>query len=98
MERRLMGRHNISLRAIVSFTDTPAQEFKTLNISGDGAFLITDHPKPEGTRVFMSLFEDTRINKLIKRRHMVKVEGTVKRSTRYGMAVCFDHRQQFSWM
>ncbi|MCK4839235.1 MAG: PilZ domain-containing protein [Desulfobulbaceae bacterium] len=98
MERRLKGRHNIPVKAIVSFADTTSQECKTLNISGDGAFLITDHVKPEGTRVLMSIFEDTKTNRLIKRRHMVKVEGTIKRSTIYGMAVCFDHRQQFAWM
>jgi hypothetical protein len=99
MERRLKSRHKIPLlRAIVSFANTTSQEFKTLNISDDGAFIITDHPKPEGTRVFMSLFEDTWPNKLLKKKHMVKVEGTVRRKTSYGMAVCFDYRQQFAWM
>lgn len=98
MERRLKSRHNMPVKAIVSFTDTTTQEFKTLNISGDGAFLITDQAKPEGTRVFMSLFVETGPNKMIKKKAVVKVEGTVKRCTSYGMAVCFDHRQIFGWM
>ena len=96
MERRLMSRHNIPVRAIVSFTDTTSQECKTLNISGDGAFLITDRPKPVGTRLFMSLLMDARPNKLIKKKTEIKLEGTVMRLTTYGMAVCFDHRHQFA--
>jgi len=96
MERRLMSRHNIPVRAIVSFTDTTSQECKTLNISGDGAFLITDRPKPVGTRLFMSLLMDARPNKLIKKKTEIKLEGTVRRLTSYGMAVCFDHRHQFA--
>lgn len=96
MERRLMSRHNIPVRAIVSFTDTTSQECKTLNISGDGAFLITDRPKPVGTRLFMSLLMDARPNKLIKKKTEIKLEGTVRRLTTYGMAVCFDHRHQFA--
>ncbi len=98
MERRLKSRYTIPVRAIVSFPDSTSQECKTLNISGDGAFLLSDHAKPEGTRIALSLFEDTRANKLIKKRHAVEVEGTVKRSSVYGMAVCFDHRQIFGWM
>ncbi len=79
MERRLKSRHNFPVRAIVSFPDTTTQEYKTLNISGDGAFLITDRTKPEGTRVFMSLFVESSPDKTIKKRIMVKLEGTVRR-------------------
>ncbi|MEN8134138.1 MAG: PilZ domain-containing protein [Thermodesulfobacteriota bacterium] len=98
MERRMTGRHNIPLRAIVSFTDATTREFKTLNISDDGAFLISDHAKPKGTRVFMSLFVENRPGKLINNRTMVNLEGTVRRSTSNGMAVYFDHRHRFAGM
>jgi len=96
MERRLMSRHNMPVRAIVSFTDTTTQEFETLNISGDGAFFATDRAKPEGTRIFMSLFVEARLNKMVNKKHVVNLEGTVKRRTSNGMAVCFDHRHQFA--
>jgi hypothetical protein len=98
MERRLMDRHNLPVKAVVSFTDATSQECKTLNISGDGAFLITDKPKPVGTRLFMSLLMDARPDKLIKKKSVIKLEGTVRRLTSYGMAVCFEHRHQFAGM
>ena len=40
MERRLKSRHDIPMKAILSFSDNSSQECKTLNISGDGAFLL----------------------------------------------------------
>ena len=98
MERRLLDRHNLPVKAIVSYTDTTSQECKTLNISGDGAFLITDKPKPPGTRIFMSLLMDARPDKMIRKNAVIKLEGTVRRLTAYGMAVCFDHRHQFAGM
>ena len=93
-----MDRHNFPVKAIVNYTDTTSQECKALNISGDGAFLITDKPKPIGTRLFMSLLMDTRPDQMIKKKSVIKLEGTVRRLTAYGMAVCFDHRHQFAGM
>ena len=92
MERRLMDRHNLQVSAILSFSDTTSKKCKTLNISGDGAFLITSQPKPVGTRVFMSLLVEARPDEMIKKKTVIKLEGIVNRITTYGMAICFDHR------
>ena len=98
MERRLKNRHNIPAKAIVSFSDATSHEYKTLNISGDGAFLVTDQPKPVGTRVFISLFMDIRPEKMKLARKPIKIDGFVNRRSTDGMAICFDHRMPFAWM
>ena len=98
MERRLKGRHNIPMKAIVSFIDATSHEYQTLNISGDGAFLITDQPKPVGTRVFMTLFLDIEPEEMKPASQPVKLKGFVNRRRNYGMAICFDHRIPFNWM
>ena len=94
MEKRMMERYNIPLRATVTFTGTPSQEIETLNISGDGAFFRTDQTMPEGTRFFMSLFMDD----IPAKNPIIMLEGTVARRSDSGMALYFDHRQQFAWM
>ncbi|MCK4837403.1 MAG: PilZ domain-containing protein [Desulfobulbaceae bacterium] len=94
MEKRMTERYNIPLRAIVTFTGAPRQEIETLNISGDGAFFMTNQTMPEGTRFFMSLFMDD----IPAKNPVVMLEGTVKRRSTSGMGVYFDQRQQFSWM
>ena len=96
MERRLTGRYNIPLRALVSFSDDPTQEFKTRNISAGGVLFITNETKPSGTRVFMSLFPDAMPGKRTREKTGVKIEGTVKRCSSTGMAVCFDDDSRFA--
>jgi len=98
MERRLKSRHEIPMKAIVSFTSTTSHEYKTLNVSGDGAFLITDKAKPVGTRVLMSLLMDTRPDNLTKKRKVITIRGTVKHLNQHGMAICFDQRLHFAGM
>ena len=96
--RRLMDRHNLQVTAIVSFTDTTSKKCRTLNVSGDGAFLITSHPEPVGTKVIMSLLVDAKPEKFIKKKSVIMLEGIVKRITNYGMAVCFSSNHQLAGM
>ena len=98
MERRLMDRHNLQMKAILSFADTQTKECKTLNISGGGAFIMTAQTKPVGSKIFISLLTDARPDTQIKRKTVIKLEGTVRRTTTYGMAVCFEPCQQFAEM
>ena len=98
MERRLKSRHEIPMKAIVSFAGTTSHEYKTLNVSGDGAFLITDEAKPVGTKVLMSLLMDTRPDNLTRKRKVITIRGKVKRRNQYGMAICFDQRLHFAGM
>ena len=90
MERRLMDRHNLQMKAILSFPDTPTKQCTTLNISGNGAFIMTDQARPVGSRIFISLLTEAKPDKQIKKKTVIKLEGSVKRTTNYGMAVCFD--------
>lgn len=88
--RRLTDRHNLQVTAIVSFPNTTSRECRTLNVSGDGAFLMTSQAQPVGTKVFMSLLVDAKPNEQIRKKTVIKLEGTVRRLTTYGMAVSFD--------
>jgi hypothetical protein len=98
MNRRLAGRRNIPVRAIVSIPDAPPQQFETMDISADGTFLITDHPLATGTKVFMSLYIPPIPDKHVEEETVVELEGTVTRRSSEGMGVCFDHRHLFAWM
>ncbi len=89
MEKRLTDRYNLQMKAILSFTDTQTKEARTLNISGDGAFIMTSQIKPVGSKIFISLLVDAKPDEQIKRKTVIKLEGTVRRTTIYGMAVCF---------
>ena len=89
MEKRSTDRHNLQMKAILSFTDTTTKEARTLNISGDGAFIMTSQIKPVGSKIFISLLVDARPDKQIKKKTVIRLEATVRRITAYGMAVCF---------
>ena len=93
-----MDRHNLQMQAILSFTDTPTKLVRTLNISGDVAFFMTAQTKPVGSRIAISFLTDARPDTQIKRKTVIKLEGTVRRTTTYGMAVCFEPCQQFAEM
>lgn len=98
MERRLARRRNIPVRAIVAIPDAPPQQFEAMDISADGAFLITNQPLPTGTRIFMSLYIPPIPEKQVAEETLVETEGTVTRHSSAGMGVCFDHRHRFAWM
>jgi hypothetical protein len=78
------------MKAILSFTDTTTKEARVLNISGDGAFLLTSQIKPVGSKIVISLLVDAKPDKQIKKKTVIKLEGIVRRTTIYGMAVCFN--------
>lgn len=89
MEKRLTDRYNLQMKAILSFTDTTTKEARTLNISGDGAFIMTSQIKPVGSKIFISLLFDAKPDKQINKKTVIRLEATVRRTTIYGMAVCF---------
>lgn len=63
----------------------------TENISAQGAFLATNDPFPQGTRVKAVLVLDQRTSKVETRRIVhVRISGTVVRTESRGMAVGFD--------
>ena len=76
MEKRVDQRYNIPMRAILSFTDAPTQDLKTLNISSGGAFIMTKQAKPEGTEAIMSLLMDATLGRQIGKRDLGKLRPT----------------------
>lgn len=98
MEMRLMERYHIPLRANVYLSDAPTREYKIKNISSGGLFCSTSQPLVEGTRVFMLLFVDDAPEQTMPEKVVARLRGTVRRSSRHGMAICFDNRYPFSWM
>ena len=87
--RRSLERHNLQVKTIMSFTDTTSKEARTINISGDGAFIMTSNPQAVGAKVYMSLLTDARPDDQIRKKTVINLEGIVRRITPYGMAVCF---------
>ena len=88
--RRLMDRHNLQVKTVLSFPDTPTEEARTLNVSGDGAFVLTSQTKPVGSKIFISLLAAASPDKQIRRKTVIDLEGIVRRITPYGMGICFD--------
>jgi len=88
--RRFMARHNLQVKTVLSFPDTPTEEARTLNISGDGAFIMTSKPKPVGSKIFMSLLATASPDEQIKKKTVIDLEGIVRRTTPYGMGICFQ--------
>ena len=90
MDRRINDRHAIQVKTILSFADTPAKECRTLNVSGGGAFIMTSKPKPVGSKLYMSFLMDAKPNDQIRKKTVINLEGSVRRTTPYGIAVCFE--------
>ena len=88
--RRLMDRHNLQVKTVLSFPDTTTKEARTLNISGDGAFIMTSQPKPVGSKIFMSLLASARPDEQIRKKTVIDLKGIVRRITPYGMGICFE--------
>jgi hypothetical protein len=66
-------------------------ELQTRNISSAGAFLNTTRRFPVGTRCQVELIvASERIKELTGVNGLIKVEGTIVRSTPDGVAICFD--------
>ena len=94
--RRLMNRYNLQVKTVMSFPDSQTKEGRTLNVSGEGAFIVTSQTKPVGSKIYMSLLAEARPGEQIRKKTVIDLEGTVRRITSYGMAVCFEPCQEFA--
>ena len=100
-EKRKMERFAINLPALLSIKDesgnTRAFEFMIHDICAGGAFFNTDTPLPVETDVKMDLiipldkFKTRKTN-----RSRIDVSGSVIRTEKHGMAVCFDKKYSIS--
>ncbi len=95
MERRVVGRYNLQVPALV---ETPAGDgvqtfaWKTRDVSSSGAFLLTKGEKLNaGTDLKVNLF----LNSFSGAGSWVSMNGKVVRIEDEGVGVCFDGRYQF---
>ena len=93
-DRRKYERFQLELPArleINSSQKTEMFELQTRNISSAGAFLNTTGQFPVGARCQLELIVTSkRIKELTGLNGLIKVDGTIVRSTSEGVAVCFD--------
>jgi hypothetical protein len=93
-ERREYERFQLALPARVEMAASVKKEIfdaQIRDISAAGAFLLTTERLSEGTRCRLELtVPSNRIKELTGAQGLIKVEGTVVRSTPDGVAVCFD--------
>ena len=94
-ERRMYERFQLSLPARLEMNSTGKKEIfelQTRNISAAGALLLGATERyPAGTRCHLELIVTSeRIKELTGAQGLIKIEGTVVRSTPDGVAVCFD--------
>ena len=97
IEKREMERFDLELPALLSMMDESgnqrAVEFMISNICSGGAFFKTDEPLSVGTEMKMDLILPlNRFNKTGGKRSHVDVSGSVIRTEKQGMAVCFDKK------
>jgi hypothetical protein len=93
-ERRTCERFQLSLPARLEMNSTEKKEIfelQTRNISAAGAFLNTTGRFPVGTRCQLELIvASERIKEITGGHGLIKVDGTIIRSTPEGVAICFD--------
>ena len=98
IERRDMERFDLELPALLSMDNDKsgnprAFEVITHNICSGGAFFKTDTPLSVGTDVKMDLILPLEKFKHGKdKRSRIHVSGSVIRTEKQGMAVCFDRK------
>lgn len=101
LEKRKMERFNLELPALLSIVDESgkqrAAEFMISNICSGGAFFKTDEPLSVGTDIKMDLILPLdKFNKIGGKKSRVDVSGSVIRTEKHGMAVCFDKKYSIS--
>ena len=94
-ERRKYERLQLELPARLEMNSAERTEIfdlQTKDISAAGALLLgTTEQYPAGTRCQLELIVTSeRIKELTGAQGLIKVEGTVVRSTPDGVAICFD--------
>ena len=94
LERRTYERYELEVPVRVEIDVLGKEEvfeFQTNNISAAGAFLNAGDDFSEGTRCRLELtIPSARIKELTGAQSLIKVAGTVVRSTPEGVAICFD--------
>ena len=96
MERRMMERYDIPLKALLSFTDAPSRELTTTNISEGGVYFETDSVLPIGTEVYLSIFPTSFKNWLNDQQKIVRLQGKIHRRNDHGLAICFYEHYHFN--
>jgi len=103
-ERRTTERLPLKVPAMLSVVDRNGKrksfEVMTKNICSGGAFLLTDTPQAVGMDITMDLilsFNSFNMNTAAeeKKTH-IDLSGTVVRSEKNGMAVCFNKKYSIS--
>ena len=98
MEQRVYERFQVALPTRVEVVSSGGEqvfEARTRDISARGAFLHTRDALPEGSRVRLDFtVESERISKLTGSQGLIRVEGTVVRSTPEGIAIRFDRESR----
>jgi hypothetical protein len=94
-ERRKYERLQLELPARLEMNSSEKTEFfelQTRNISAAGVLLMgTTEQFPAGIRCQLELIVTSeRIKELTGAQGLIKVEGTIVRSTPEGVAICFD--------
>ena len=93
-ERRTYERFQLSLPARLKMNSSQTAEMvelQTRDISAAGAFLNTTGRFSVGTRCQLELIVSSeRIKELTGVNGLIKVDGTIVRSTPEGVAICFD--------
>ena len=98
IEKRNMERFDLNLPALLSIKAesgyTRAFEFMIRDICAGGAFFKTDNPFSVGTDGKMDLIIP--LDKFGSNRSRIDVSGSVIRTEKHGMAVCFDKKYSIS--
>lgn len=93
-ERREYERFQLTLPARLQIATSVKKEIfdaQTRDISASGAFLLTTESLSESTWCRLELtIPSNRIKELTGAQSLIKVKGTVVRSTPDGVAICFD--------
>jgi hypothetical protein len=94
-ERRTYERFQLSLPARLEIDSSERREvveLHTRDISAAGALLLgTRERYPAGTRCHLELIVTSeKIKELTGAQGLIKIEGTIVRSTPDGVAICFD--------
>ena len=98
IEKHNMERFDLKLPALLSIKAesgyTRAFEFMIRDICAGGAFFKTDNPFSVGTDVKMDLIIP--LDKFGSNRSRIDVSGSVIRTEKHGIAVCFDKKYSIS--
>ena len=98
LERRQHERFDLILPATIELLNSEEEEISDVlssNISAGGAYFHTEQPLPEGRQIRLRIrVTNERLQKLTGSQVLIKVGGTVLRSSPKGMAICFGEDYQ----